>query len=99
LSASKAIFLTLFVLASQNRMTHEADRRAHLDLQVNLLSEQEMTVVLRMLGELCEHFDLRATLSSSKYRELASRTDVSQLAEQLEQELPPGDGGPAKDPS
>src|SRR3954449_379429 len=38
----EAIFLTLFVLASQNRMTQEADRRAHLDLQVNLLSEQEM---------------------------------------------------------
>ena len=96
----EAIFLTLFVLASQNRLTHEADRRAHLDLQVNLLSEQEMTLVLRMLGELCERFDLRATLSSSKYRELASRTDVGQLAEQLEQELPPpGNGRPAKDPS
>jgi len=42
----EAIFLTLFVLASQNRLTLEADRRAHLDLQVNLLSEQEMTMVL-----------------------------------------------------
>jgi hypothetical protein len=58
-----------------------------------------MTVVLRMLGELCEHFDLRATVSSSKYRELASRTDVGQLAEQLEQELPPSDRGPAEGPS
>jgi len=56
-------------------------------------------VVLRMLGELCEHFDLRATVSSSKYRELASRTDVGQLAEQLEQELPPSDRGPAEGPS
>jgi uncharacterized membrane protein len=55
----EAIFLTLFVLASQNRLTREADRRAHLDLQVNLLSEQEMTMVLRMLGEICEHFQLR----------------------------------------
>ena len=85
----EAIFLTLFVLASQNRMTHEADRRAHLDLQVNLLSEQEMTMVLRMLGEVCRHFDLRATISSPKYQELARRTDVSQLAEQLDSELPP----------
>jgi uncharacterized membrane protein len=40
----EAIFLTLFVLATQNRMTVDADRRAHLDLQVNLLSEQEMTL-------------------------------------------------------
>jgi uncharacterized membrane protein len=85
----EAIFLTLFVLASQNRLTQDADRRAHMDLQVNLLSEQEMTMVLRMLGELCEHFDLRATLSSSKYEELARRTDVGQLAEQLDAELPP----------
>ena len=95
----EAIFLTLFVLASQNRLTHEADRRAHLDLQVNLLSEQEMTLVLRMLGELCERFDLRETLSSSKYRELASRTDVGQLAEQLEHELPKSDGRPADESS
>jgi len=95
----EAIFLTLFVLASQNRLTHEADRRAHLDLQVNLLSEQEMTLVLRMLGELCERFDLRETVSSSKYRELASRTDVGQLAEQLEHELPKRDGGPTDESS
>jgi len=83
----EAIFLTLFVLASQNRMTQEADRRAHLDLQVNLLSEQEMTTVLRMLGEVCEHLDLRATINSRKYQELVRRTDVGQLAEQLESEL------------
>jgi uncharacterized membrane protein len=95
----EAIFLTLFVLASQNRLTQEADRRAHLDLQVNILSEQEMTLVLRMLGELCERFDLRETLSSSKYRELASRTDVGQLAEQLEHELPKSDGRPADESS
>jgi uncharacterized membrane protein len=85
----EAIFLTLFVLASQHRLTQEADRRAHLDLQVNLLSEQEMTMVLRMLGEVCEHLGLRATISSPKYQELARRTDVSQLAKQLDSTLPP----------
>ena len=88
----EAIFLALFVLASQNRLTQEADRRAHLDLQVNLLSEQEMTMMLRMLGEVCEHFDLHATVSSQKYQELARRTDLNQLAEQLESTLPkPGE--------
>ena len=34
----EAIFLTLFVLASQNRLTRETDKRANLDLRVNLLS-------------------------------------------------------------
>src|SRR4029450_1703723 len=38
----EALFLSLFVLASQNRMTHEADKRANLDLQINLLAEREM---------------------------------------------------------
>jgi uncharacterized membrane protein len=80
----EAIFLTLFVLASENRLTQDADRRGQLDLQVNLLAEQEMTLVLRMLKEICEHLDLRDTIASDKFRELAKRTDVSELAEQLE---------------
>jgi uncharacterized membrane protein len=37
-----------------------ADRRGHLDLQINLLAEQEMTMVLRMLKG-CYHLDLRET--------------------------------------
>src|SRR5580765_6325615 len=81
----EAIFLTLFILASQKRLTADADRRGHLDLQVNLLSEQEMTMVLQMLREICEHLDLRGTVDSEKFKELARRTDVGQLAEQVEQ--------------
>jgi uncharacterized membrane protein len=83
----EAIFLTLFVLASQNRLTQEADRRAHLDLQVNLLSEQEMTLMLQMLKEICEHLGLRDTIQSRKFIELIKRTDVGQLAEHLERTL------------
>lgn len=80
----EAIFLTLFVLASQKRLTADAERRAHLDLQVDLLAEQEMTLVLHMLRDICAHLDLRDTIDSDKFRELARRTDVSQLAEQVE---------------
>ena len=85
----EAIFLTLFVLASQNRMTQEADKRAHLDLQVDLLAEQEMTVVLRMLRELCEKFDLTETTDSKEFRALIERTDVGDLAERVEKNLHP----------
>jgi uncharacterized membrane protein len=84
----EAIFLTLFVLASQNRLTQEADKRAHLDLQVNLLAEQEMTVVLHMLKELCEHFGLTATSRSEAFRNLLKPTDVGDLAERVERNLP-----------
>jgi uncharacterized membrane protein len=85
----EAIFLTLFVLASQNRLTREADKRAHLDLQVNLLSEQEMTLVLRMLRELCDQAGLTNTTHSEEFRALIKRTDVGTLAEHVEEKLTP----------
>ena len=83
----EAIFLTLFVLASQNRLRQEEDRRAHLDLQVNLLAEQEMTLVLQMLKEICEHLNLRGTIESRKFVELVKHIDVGQLAERLDRTL------------
>ncbi len=45
----EAIFLSTFVLISQNRLSAEADRRADLDLQIGLLTEHELTRVLNML--------------------------------------------------
>ncbi|HEU4453091.1 MAG TPA: DUF1003 domain-containing protein, partial [Longimicrobium sp.] len=39
----EAIFLSTFVLISQNRMQELADKRADLDLQVSLLAEHEIT--------------------------------------------------------
>ena len=39
----EAIFLSTFVLISQNRLSEEADRRADLDLHIGLLNEAEMT--------------------------------------------------------
>jgi len=83
----EAIILTLFVLANQKRQMREADKRAHLDLQVNLLSEQEMTLVLRMLRELCVNFELTQTINSTAFRELIKQTDVSDLADRVEQTL------------
>ena len=45
----EAIFLSTFVLISQNRLSIEADRRADLDLHIGLLTEHELTRVIRML--------------------------------------------------
>jgi uncharacterized membrane protein len=45
----EAIFLSTFVLISQNRISEEADRRADLDLHIGLLTEHEVTRVLQML--------------------------------------------------
>jgi uncharacterized membrane protein len=45
----EAIFLSTFVLISQNRLSEESDRRADLDLHVGLLTEAELTRVVKML--------------------------------------------------
>ena len=45
----EAIFLSTFVLISQNRQGKETERRADLDLHIGLLTEHELTRVLQML--------------------------------------------------
>ena len=45
----EAIFLSTFVLISQNRLSDETERRADLDLHIGLLTEHEVTRVLQML--------------------------------------------------
>ena len=45
----EAIFLSTFVLISQNRLSEEAEHRADLDLHIGLLTEYELTRVLQML--------------------------------------------------
>jgi uncharacterized membrane protein len=73
----EAIFLSTFVLISQNRISAEADRRADLDLQIGLLTEHELTHALTMLDAL-QH---KLGIANASDRELA----------QLEMETRPED--------
>ncbi len=53
----EAIFLSTFVLISQNRLACASEKRAELDLQVNLLAEQKTTKVIEMLDEIARQLD------------------------------------------
>jgi uncharacterized membrane protein len=55
----EAIFLSTFVLISQNRAAAEADRRSELDLQTNLLSEHEITRLLTLTRAIAEHLGIK----------------------------------------
>jgi uncharacterized membrane protein len=55
IASVEAIFLSTFVLISQNRMQALADRRAELDLQISLLAEHEVTQVMTLLDAVAEH--------------------------------------------
>jgi uncharacterized membrane protein len=45
----EAIFLSTFVLISQNRLSEESEHRSDLVMHISILSEHELTLALRML--------------------------------------------------
>jgi uncharacterized membrane protein len=83
----EAIFLTLFVLISQNNLTRQTERRAHLDLQVNLLAEQESTKTVALLERIAQELDIPLS-SDSGERELAAPTDIREVVSTLDRVLP-----------
>jgi uncharacterized membrane protein len=84
----EAIFLSVFVLMSQNRMTRQAEKRSHLDLQVDMLAEQELTAILRMVQGLCEKHGVEVLFRDDHLEELVKETDVHTVAAALEERLP-----------
>ena len=55
----EAIFLSTFVLISQNRMAAAADKRADLDLQVSLLAEHEVTKLATLVAGIADRLGVR----------------------------------------
>lgn len=85
----EAIFIAIGVLISQNRMARQADRRAHLDLQINLLAEQESTATLRLLGRIAERLGLEPEQAVKKEQAtLEAETDIKALVTELDKKLP-----------
>jgi len=83
----EAIFLSLFILVSQNRATRRADERAHLDLQINLMAEREATKMLGLLRALCAYHGL-AEAVDSEVAEMLRETEPASIARELEKHLP-----------
>lgn len=59
IASVEAIFLSTFVLISQNRMAAAADKRADLDLQISLLSEHEVTKFTVLVSQIADRLDVR----------------------------------------
>jgi uncharacterized membrane protein len=57
--AVEAVLMTAFVLMKQNRMSKLADRCAHRNLQINLLTERATTKCIGMLLEIGKRFDIQ----------------------------------------
>lgn len=55
----EAIFLSTFVLITQNRLAAQADKRADLDLQISLLAEHEITRLVTLVAAIGEKLDIK----------------------------------------
>jgi uncharacterized membrane protein len=82
----EAIFLSIWILIGHNEMMRLADRRAHLDLQINMLAEQESTAAIRMLQRISER--LGVATEDSIETALTEETDVERLATDIDRTLP-----------
>ena len=60
IASVEAIFLSTFVLISQNRMAEAADRRADLDLQIGLLTEHELSKLAVLVAAMAERLGVHA---------------------------------------
>jgi uncharacterized membrane protein len=83
----EAILLTGFVLMSQDRMTKLADKRTHLDLQVNLLAEQELTAILRVVCLVADKAGVDLNGCDPNLDKLLNQTNVKVIADELTREL------------
>jgi uncharacterized membrane protein len=64
LASVEAIFLSTFVLISQNRMAAAADKRADLDLQISLLAEHEITKLATLVAEIATHVGVKTEVGA-----------------------------------
>ncbi len=85
----EAIFLSTFVLISQNRLSRESEHRAELDMHIGLLTERELTRVLQMLDSIQDKLGIEND-EDSELADLEMETrpeDVLAEIERLQQRM------------
>ena len=88
LVAMEAIILASFILMRQARMNRRADERDHLMLQVLLLTEKEITAVLKMDRKIAQHVGLDQVANSSELKEMSRDTSIDEVAEIIRESMP-----------
>jgi uncharacterized membrane protein len=80
----EAIFLSTFVLISQNRMNKQADKRAELDLQISLLTEHEVTRLITIVTEIARKMKIEHG-HEDEIEELAKEVHPAKMLDTIEQ--------------
>lgn len=79
----ESLFLSTFVLISQNRLAAMSEKRADLDLQMSLLSEHEITQLIRLVTQIAERMNI-ADAANPELAESARHVAPEQIMDQME---------------
>ncbi|MBW8784407.1 MAG: DUF1003 domain-containing protein [Novosphingobium sp.] len=79
----EAIFLSTFVLISQNRMMASADRRADLDLHISLLTEHELTRLATLVERIAHR--LEVPVEEREFEEVKKDIEPIEVMEAIEE--------------
>ena len=83
--SSNALLLTVAVLIRQNRMAQLAQHRAHLDLQINLLTEQKVTKILQVIDDIRRDLPMLPTSVDAEVAELTKPADAGAILDAIKQ--------------
>ena len=81
------IFLTTFVLMNQSLQARREEQWAHLNLQLAMLAEHEVTKNMQMLHLICQHLGLEQPTGDHEVKELVKATPVTTLVEEIASKL------------
>ena len=82
----EAIFISTFVLISQNRMAADDDRRADLSLQIALLNEHETTKLITMVSAMAAKLDIDTKVDAGELEEMQRNVPPEVVLEEIERQ-------------
>jgi uncharacterized membrane protein len=85
--ALEAILLASFILMRQSGLAKRADERDHLMLQILLLTEREVSAVVRMNQQIAERIGLGGISTDEEIKEMAKPTSIDNVAQIIQENL------------
>jgi uncharacterized membrane protein len=82
----EAIFISTFVLISQNRMALEDDKRADLSLQISLLNEHETTKLIAMVSAIADRLGIETEVEQHEIEEMKQNVPPEVVMEEIERQ-------------
>jgi uncharacterized membrane protein len=87
--ALEALLLASFILMRQSGLAKRADERSHLMLQILLLTEKEVSAIVRMNQQIADHIGLQSISKDKEIQELGEPTSIDIVAQTIQENLSP----------